>query len=321
MIEMENVISVAVATSNLSETIRREEYTDEALIQNWEGFTNHYATVNGVRLHYVEGGSGSPLICLPGWPQNWYSFHKIAPELSKKYRVIIVDVRGMGSSEKPESGYDKKTMAHDIYELVQKLGLQKVHLMGHDIGGMVAMSFAFNYPELTEKLIIMDGSHPNEGMKYMSLIPTLGAFGDKMDGNNPYPWWMSFNQVKALPEKLLEGRFHLLSNWLFDHVMIDEHKMSAFERGLYADIYNDSESIRASNAWYQTIAQDMEDSKTYSPLAMPILGIGSYVSYNHMKMGLPYVAKDVSVIGILDSGHYMYEEKPEQVLEAIFNFL
>jgi predicted alpha/beta hydrolase len=82
------------------------------------GFTNHYATVNGVRLHYdVEGGSGPALLCLPGWPQTWYCYHPIAAALARHYRVIIVDIRGMGSSDKPAGGYDKKTMAQDISEL------------------------------------------------------------------------------------------------------------------------------------------------------------------------------------------------------------
>jgi pimeloyl-ACP methyl ester carboxylesterase len=296
-------------------------YSDEELIKHWSGFENKYATVNGVQLHYAEGGSGSPLICLPGWPQTWYSFLTIAPELSKKYRVIVVDIRGMGSSEKPASGYDKKTMAKDIYELVQQLGLQKIHILGHDIGGMVAMSFAFNYPYVVEKLIVMDGSHPSEGMMQMPLMPAAGTFNEKMDSNQPYAWWMGFNQVKELPEKILEGRFQHLMDWLFKYVMIDESKMTAFERAVYASYYNKPENIRASNAWYQTFTADIEDSKTYQLLTIPVLGIGSYISYNYMKMGLPYVSNDLTVIGILDSGHYLNEEKPEAVIEAVINFL
>jgi pimeloyl-ACP methyl ester carboxylesterase len=269
----------------------------------------------------VEGGKGAPLICLPGWPQTWYSYHPVAAELAKTYRVIIVDIRGMGSSDKPESGYDKKTMAKDILCLIQELGLEKVHIMGHDIGGMVAMSFAFNYPELVEKLIVLDGSHPSEGMMQMPLMPGAGTFNEKMDANMPYAWWMAFNQVKGLPEKILEGRFHYLLDWLFNYVMIDDSKISSFERAVYASYYNKPENIRASNAWYQTFTNDIKDAKTYGQLTMPVLGIGSYISYNFMKMGLPYVATNVNVIGILDSGHYLYEEQPQQVLEAVGDFL
>jgi pimeloyl-ACP methyl ester carboxylesterase len=302
-------------------TVSQDKYSDDELIKSFPGFTNQYATVNGVRLHYVEGGSGMPLICLPGWPQTWYSYHPVATELAKAYRVIIVDIRGMGSSEKPESGYDKKTMATDILELIQQLELTKVHIMGHDIGGMIAMSFAFNYPEFTKKLIVLDGSHPSEGMMQMPLMPAAGTFTEKMDANMPYAWWMGFNQVKGLPEKILEGRFQYLLDWLFQYVMIDDSKITSFEREVYASVYNKTESIRASNAWYQTFTQDIEDAKTYQQLTMPVLGIGSYISYNYMKMGLPYVAKDINVIGILDSGHYLYEEQPEKVLNAVVSFL
>jgi hypothetical protein len=78
---------------NTSKTMNK--YSDEELIKKLPGFTNHFVKVNGLQLHYVEGGSGDALICLAGWPQTWYSFHTIAPELAKKHRVIIVDVRGM----------------------------------------------------------------------------------------------------------------------------------------------------------------------------------------------------------------------------------
>ena len=297
------------------------QYSDIELIKQWPGFENRYEDVNGINLHYVEGGSGSPVICLPGWPQTWYSFKNIAPALSKNYRVIVIDIRGMGTSEKPQTGYDKKTMAKDVYELIIKLKLEKATVIGHDIGGMVAMSLAFNYPECVSKLILMDGAHPSEGMLQMPLIPAMGAFKEKMTGDAQYAWWMGFNQVKGLPEKLLEGRFHLVLDWLFSYVMIDDSKMSAFEREVYAIAYNSSESIRASNAWYQTFPEDIEDSKQYQQLAMPVLGIGSNVGYNFTKIGLPYVAKNYEIVGILNSGHYMNEEKPEEVLDAVERFL
>jgi pimeloyl-ACP methyl ester carboxylesterase len=297
------------------------QYSDEELIKNWPGFENKYAVVNGVKLHYAEGGSGVPLLCLPGWPQTWYSFHKVAPQLAERYRVVVVDIRGMGTSGKPQDGYDKKTMAKDVYELVRHLGFDKVNLLGHDIGGMVAMSFAFNYPEAIDKLIVMDGAHPTEGMLQMPLIPAKGTFIDKMDVNMPYVWWMAFNQVKNLPEKLLEGRFRYLLDYLFNYVMLDDTKMTEFEREVYASVYNNPENIRASNAWYQSFTQDIEDAKSYTPIPTPVLGIGSNSSFGYIKMGLPYVAVNCKVAGILDSGHYMIEENPEKVLELVTGFL
>ena len=297
------------------------DYSDEALIQRLPGFANHYATVNGVRLHYVEGGQGPALVCLPGWPQTWYSYHPVAAELARHHRVIIVDIRGMGSSGKPAAGYDKKTMAQDIYELLRHLGLKKASLLGHDIGGMVAASFAFNHPEATEKLILADGAHPSEGMRQMPLLPAPGTFTDHMDGQQPYTWWMAFNQVRELPEQLLAGRFQHLLDYLFRYVMLDESKMSAFDRAVYAAVYNEPENIRASNAWYQALNQDIADANSYARLPMPVLGIGSYVAYSYLQMSLPYVAENVQVVGILDSGHYLFEEKPAQVVEAVLRFL
>ena len=296
-------------------------YSDQELVKKLPGFTNHYVTVNGIRLHYVEGGRGQPLICLPGWPQTWYSFHPVATQLAQHYRVIILDIRGMGSTDKPAAGYDKKTMAQDVYALTQLLNLPKVTVMGHDIGGMVAMSFAFNYPDATDKLILLDGSHPSEGMRHMSMLPAPGTFEAKMDGTNPYMWWMAFNQINELPEQLLAGRFRYLLDWLFGYVMLDERHMTEFDREVYAAAYNHPESIRAATGWYRAFNQDMEDANTYLRLTMPVLGIASYVAYNHMSMGLPYVAENVQVIGLSNSGHYMFEEKPNLVLEAVFNFL
>ncbi|MBP4137082.1 alpha/beta hydrolase [Flavobacterium geliluteum] len=298
-----------------------DQYSDEQLIKNWLGFENKYTVVNGIQLHYVEGGSGMPLLCLPGWPQTWYSFHRIAPQLAKSYRVIVVDIRGMGTSGKPEDGYSKKTMAKDIYELTKHLGFEKVNLLGHDIGGMIAMSFAFNYSEVINKLIVMDGAHPTEGMLQMPLIPAKGTFTNKMDINMPYVWWMGFNQVKHLPEKLLEDRFRYLLDYLFSYVMLDDTKMTDFEREVYASVYNNPENIRASNAWYQSFTQDIEDSKNYKPLTITVLGIGSNSSYNYIKMGLPYVAINCKVEGIIDSGHYMIEENPEKIIELVTGFL
>lgn len=312
---------LAISQSQPADTTLPTAYSDEELVKKLPGFSNHYATVNGVRLHYVTGGSGRPLICLPGWPQTWYSFHPVAAELAKHYQVIIVDFRGMGSSDKPEAGYDKKTMAQDIHELVQQLNLGKVSLMGHDIGGMVASSFAFNHPDATDKLIILDGTHPTEGMRYMSMLPAPGAFDGKMNGQQPYVWWMAFNQVKELPEKLLAGRFEYLLEYLFHYVMLDDSKMTAFDRSVYAAVYNQPASIRAANAWYQAFEQDMEDAKTYPVLTLPVLGIGSYVAHETLKMGIPAMTTNGQVIGLPNSGHYMFEEKPDLVLEAVLTFL
>src|ERR1700722_15355291 len=128
------------------------EYTDEALVKKLPGFSNGYKVVNDIRLHYVEGGKGRPLVLLPGWPETWWAYRHLLPLLADHYRGIVFDLRGLGMSDKPDLGYDKKTMAGDIYELIKQLGYTQDFLAGHDIGSVVAFSFAANYPEATLKL-------------------------------------------------------------------------------------------------------------------------------------------------------------------------
>ncbi len=299
----------------------QNQYTDEALILDWAGFTSHIIEVNGIQLHYVDGGSGVPVICLPGWPQTWYSYRTIACRLAENYRVIVVDIRGMGSSATPASGYDKKTMAADIHELILKLGLEQAFVMGHDIGGMVAMSLAQNFPKTVSGLIVADGLHPDEGILQMPLIPSAETFTDKINPQRPYTWWMGFNQIKGLPEKLLEGRYRYLLDWLFSYVMTDESRISDFEKEVYAAVYNQPERIRASNAWYQTFNQDIEDGKGYKKLTLPVLGIASNVSYGFYQYALPQSADHYELVHLPDTGHYMFEENPDAVFDAVSAFL
>lgn len=139
------------------------------------GFRDGYATVNGVRLHYVAGGSGAPLVLLPGWPRTWWEFHKIMPALARTHRVIAVDLRGMGDSAKPAGGYDKKTMAADIAALIAKLGHDRADVLGSDIGSMVAFSLAANHPERVRKLVMIDVLHPSDVLDTLTLLPSRGS--------------------------------------------------------------------------------------------------------------------------------------------------
>ena len=98
-----------------------------------EGFKHQYAMVNGVKIHYVTGGKGEPLLLVHGFGQNWYMWNRLLPELSKHFTVIAPDLRGVGESDKPAGGYDKKNMAVDLHELMTKSGrrlaFRKTHLL------------------------------------------------------------------------------------------------------------------------------------------------------------------------------------------------
>ncbi len=121
------------------------------------GFTEHLAEVNGVRLHYLIGGKGSPVVLLHGYAETSHMWLPLMPLLAERHTVIAPDLRGAGDSSKPESGYDKKNMAVDIHDLTTSLGLSRVSMVGHDIGLMVAYAYAAQFPQATERLVLMEG--------------------------------------------------------------------------------------------------------------------------------------------------------------------
>lgn len=312
-------ISVDNATAQSPPVVSQTETSDTALVRRLPGFENGYASVNGVRIHYVAGGKGEPVVLLPGWPETWWAYNKVMPTLARQYRVISVDLRGMGSSDKPAGGYDKKNMAKDIRELLRHLGHDKAYIVGHDIGAQVAFSFAANHPESTRKLVMLDVPHPDEGLLNWPMLPVHGTFTDKIDERYPYVWWFAFHQVKGLPEQLLEGRVHLEHNWFFKYLLLDEASIGPADRAVYAAAYNSADAIRAGNAWYQAFTQDIIDGKTYSKLEMPVLGLAG-PGYEWLKATLANKATNAKVFRIEKSGHFVQEEQPEATSKAMLEF-
>ena len=119
-------------------------------------FTHHTATVNGIQLHYVMGGKGDPIVLLHGYPQSWYEWRYVMPDLANNYTVIAPDLRGFGDSSKPMAGYDGKTIAEDIYQLITQLGFNKIFMVAHDVGSQPAFSYTAEHPDNVTKLVIMD---------------------------------------------------------------------------------------------------------------------------------------------------------------------
>ncbi|MET0635305.1 MAG: alpha/beta hydrolase [Chitinophagaceae bacterium] len=297
-----------------------KDLSDAALVKKLPGFSNETAEVNGIRLHYVTGGKGDLVVLLPGWPETWWSFSKIMPVLSQQYKVVSVDIRGMGSSDKPDSGYEKKNMAKDVYELVRKLGYSNAYVIGHDIGAQVAFSFAANYPAATKKLVLLDVPHPDESWFSLPLLPQKGTFSDELDEAHPYLWWFAFHQVKGMPEQILEGRAQLEHEWFFKYLAYDEKAISAFDRAVYAAAYNQKGGVRAGNAWYQAFAQDIVDNNTYGKLDIPVIGIAG-PGYGWLNAVLPVRATDWKVVRVEGSGHFVVEERPEATVKYILDFL
>lgn len=296
--------------------------TDAELAASLDGaFTSAHAEVNGIRLHHVSGGSGEPLILLGGWPQTWWQFRKVLPELAGHFRVTAVDMRGMGSSAKPEGGYDKKTMARDIHELIRHLGYDSAFVAGHDIGASVGYHLAANFPQSVRRLVTLDLGVPDESWL---RIPMLPASDDQvaalLHGRGGYPWWFALNQLQDLPELLLTGRFRHLIDWLYQHMLVDQASVDARAREIYTAAYDSPEAIRAGNGWYRTMRQDVADLATYAPVTLPILTLAGEDSYLVLREQMADKGTDVTVHAVPGSGHYIPEEQPEALIRHLLTF-
>ncbi|NPD70033.1 alpha/beta hydrolase (plasmid) [Lichenicola cladoniae] len=320
------VFSIIAVTATLGGACRDSraasviDTSDETLVRSLPGFKSQSTTVSGIKIHYVVGGHGDPVFLLPGWPETWWAYHKVMGPLARSHRVFSIDMRGMGTSGKPAGGYDKKTMAGDIAALAKQLGFTKIDVVGHDIGAMVAFSLAANHPALVHKLVLLDVAHPSEGYLNLRLLPDPNTFGDKIDEDHPYLWWFAFHQVKGLPEQLLEGRAGLEQAWFFRYMAKNEKAIDVRDRAVYAAAYSTRDGTRAGDGWYQAFGQDIVDDKAYAPLHMPVLGLGG-PGYSRLKAALDEAAPGSTTLRVEGSGHFIAEEKPQALLDALDRFL
>lgn len=277
------------------------------------GFESRHADVNGVALHYVTGGQGKPLVLLPGWPETWWEYRKVMPALAERYRVIAVDIRGMGGSSRPESGYEKKSMARDIRELARHLGHEKIDIAGHGIGSMVAFAYAATHPDATEKLAMLNTTHIDESYYEFRIMPRPG---------DPLPnrWWLGFNLVADFPEQVLEGRYRHMVDYMFNLSLLNPDAIPPKDREVYAARYSSVEAIRASKSWFQAYRRDIEDFNGYDKISVPMLGLAYGPFHDYMRQVLPTEGTDVRVIEVRNSRNYLVEEQPRAVIDAFVDF-
>ncbi len=119
-------------------------------------FSHHTCQLDDVQIHYVIGGRGEPVVLLHGWPQTWFEWRLVMPGLAGRYTVIALDLRGLGDSSRPDSGYDLRTLSGDIRRLVRHLDLGAIRLVGHDLGGPVAYAYAAQWPGDVVNLAVVE---------------------------------------------------------------------------------------------------------------------------------------------------------------------
>ncbi|WKK26116.1 alpha/beta hydrolase [Streptomyces olivoreticuli] len=291
------------------------ETADARLAATLDGaFSSRYAEVNGVGLHYVTGGEGTPLVLLPGWPETWWEYRKVMPALAERHQVIAVDIRGMGGSEKPRSGFTKKNMARDVHELARHLGHERINIAGHGIGAMVAFAHAANHPAATAKVAILNTTHIDDSYYDFPMVPRPGDQG-------PHRWWLAFQQVQDLPEQLLaDGRYRHLVDYMFNLSLLNPDAITPRDRDIYARAYSAPDAIRASQGWFQAYREDIADFNAYPKVTTPMLGLAYGAFYDYMRRALPTQGTDVEVKEIKNTRNYLVEEQPEAVTEALLDF-
>jgi pimeloyl-ACP methyl ester carboxylesterase len=277
------------------------------------GFKSEYAEVNGVKLHYVEGGEGKQTIVLiPGWPQTWYAWRKVMPELAQSYRVVAVDTRGMGESSRPESGYDTRTAARDISALMRKLGISRYSVIGHDVGMWIAYPLAAENGDAVSKLIVAEATIPGVTPWPPMLLPP--------DANAGMTQFM-FNQLRDLPEFLVAGREDAYLRWVIDHLAFRPDRVAVDE---YVRAYSVPGAMKAGFEYYRAIPATIQQNQLLkkNKLTMPVLAIGGVIGAGKSTIEtMKLVSDDVRGEIIDDCGHYTPEECPAPFLKLVKSFL
>lgn len=192
------------------------------------------------------------------------------------------------------------------------LGFSRVNIAGHDIGSMVAFSFAVNHAEATRKVALLDVVHPNDGYFEFRMLA--------VPGQPFFPWWFAFNQVQGLPEKLVIGRSRFLTDHMFDYLLRNPSAIDNRDRAIYADRYSYPDAIRGGNGWYQKFVEDIEHGKTYGLVTAPMLGMAHDLFFPDMAARLPAQGTDVRLLQVNNTGHYFVEEQPQSVIDAFNTF-
>jgi len=275
---------------------------------------HHSADLTAMRIHYVTAGTGEPVVLLHGWPQTWFEWRDIIELLGDRYFLVAPDLRGLGDSSRPVSGYDTATVSGDIRELIALMpDIERVHLVGHDWGGPVAFALAAKNPEIIQTLSIIDVAIPGDGSANISQ-------GGKR-------WHHAFHQTPELPEALIAGREATYLGWFYRNYGYRSDAISETAIAEYLRTYTQADALRAGFEYYRNIPTDVAQNEALlreGKLSMPVLGLGGAESWGRREEVLEScrrIASDVRGGVIADAGHWIPEEQPEALareLDAFF---
>ena len=277
----------------------------------FKAFSQHTVEANGINLHYVTGGNGKEIVLLlHGWPETWYEWRKMMPLLRNQYTVIAVDLRGSGKSSVAKTGYDKKTLAQDVHQLMQKLGYEKSFVIGHDWGASVAYAYAAQYPEAVSKLVVAEGS----------------PFGNWMPNIELY-WYFTFMRLpNEYAEKVIKGNEREYLTWFYQTSKYHFVKGAITDADVnyYLKYFKEAGRMTAGFNFYRTIDKDVIDNTEWAktPLTMPVLAVGGEQGAKEaIAKSMKQVATNVSGVVMNSTGHFIPEERPEEFTKIILDFI
>ena len=279
-------------------------------VQAQNRLEDRFASVNGVRLHYLRAGKGDPVILLHGYAQTSHMWRPLIVELAKTHTVIAPDLRGFGQSSKPTAGYDKKTMAQDVHALATSLGIRGATVVGHDIGLMVAYAYAAQYPNEVDRIVLMDAFLPGVGdWKTVWLLRDL--------------WHFHF--YGETPLKLVTGRERIYFEHFWNDFAADrKHSVPEADRRFYARTYAQPGAMRAGFEVFRNFEQDAKDFAQFAEtkLTMPMLVLtGEKASGTFLIEQGRLVNSNVDGVVIKGAGHWLMEEAPREVIPRLVAFI
>jgi pimeloyl-ACP methyl ester carboxylesterase len=274
------------------------------------GFRTEDIETGGTTIHVRFGGSGPAVVMLHGFADTGDMWAPLAAELAKDHTVVVPDLRGMGLSSHPEGGYDKKTQAHDVAGVLDRLGIEKADLVTHDIGNMVGYSFAAQYPERVTRWVAMDAP-----------LPGIGNWDEIV--KSPLLWHFNFRGPDV--ERLVAGRERIYLDRFWNELSANPASIDEATRRHYAELYALPGAMHSAFEQFAAFHQDAIDNKALAAkgkLTMKVLAIGADRSFGTaMADDLRFVASDVTGGVIPNSGHWLMEEQPAAMVAAIRTFL
>jgi pimeloyl-ACP methyl ester carboxylesterase/quinol monooxygenase YgiN len=275
------------------------------------GFASERRLVNDARIHYMSGGSGTPVVLLHGFPNTWYAWRDVMPRLAERHTVIAVDLRGLGDSDPGTQPNDVPTDAEDLHELVTGLGLGPVLLAGQDWGGSAAFAFAAAHPDQVRRLAVL------ESLPAGPWTETGSGHGD--------PWFVGFHQIPDLPERLVTGRERPYLDWFLHAFSATAGVPTPAAVEEYVRCYARPGAMTSAFARYRGrgTGREIEYNKSHlsRPLDLPVMAVGGERFFGAaVAANLRHGASDVRQEVLADCGHYVTEERSAELAGLLLSF-